>query len=297
MVTGGRGFIGRALVKVLSQSGHHTISVDQTSIEGESTQSPLLREVRCDITDAQQLRKIFESASVTAVVHLAAILPTAARLDPLRATQVNIQSSLQLLEMARQVGVKRFLFGSSLSVYGSYPANQVVSEADHAAPEDLYGASKLYVEQAGWAYRERYTLEFVSLRVGRVLGPGAQSKTSAWRSQIFELLETPQPAEILIPYIASERVLLLHVNDLASMFAALLHAPSLKHALYNAPCESVVVGDLKRAVEALNPRVQVKLGEEFAASNPRLLDAARFRREFAFQALPILEQLSRSARK
>ena len=106
----------------------------------------------------------------------------------LAATQVNVEGSLNLLEMARQFEVRRFLFGSSLSVYGTCPAHQVVTEMDRAAPEDLYGAAKLYVEQLGEAYRQAHGLEFVSLRIGRVVGPGARSATSVWRSEIFECL-------------------------------------------------------------------------------------------------------------
>ena len=95
--------------------------------------------------------------------------------------------------------VRRYRFGSSLSVYGTYAADQVVSEADRAAPEDLYGAAKLYVEQIGEAYRQSYGLEFVSLRIGRVVGGGAQSASSAWRSQIVELLPTRHAAELRCP--------------------------------------------------------------------------------------------------
>ena len=54
-----------------------------------------------------------------------------------------------MLEMARQFGVGRFVFGSSLSVYGTCSPDHAVSETDRAAPEDVYGAAKLYVEQLG----------------------------------------------------------------------------------------------------------------------------------------------------
>ena len=67
-------------------------------------------------------------------------------------------------------------------------------KADRAAPEDLYGAAKLYVEQLGKALADSGVLQFVSLRIGRIVGPGARSATSAWRSAIFELLQTRRPA-------------------------------------------------------------------------------------------------------
>lgn len=148
-------------------------------------------------------------------MHLAAILPTAAQREPLLATKVNIQGSINLLALAREFGVRRFVFGGSLSVYGTCPADHVVSEADCAAPEDLYGAAKLYVEQLGEAYQRAHAMQFVSLRIGRVVGPGARSATSAWRCEIFERLSVTGSGQIEIPYPESERILLVHVEDVA----------------------------------------------------------------------------------
>jgi nucleoside-diphosphate-sugar epimerase len=212
----------------------------------------------------------------------------------LAATQVNIQGGVHLLEFAREFHVRRFIFGSSLSVYGTCPANQIVSEKNRAAPEDLYGAAKLYIEQLGDVYRREHGLEFVSLRVGRVVGPGVQSATSAWRSQIFERLASPDAEGIEIPYESSERILLVHVEDVARMVVELLLAPQPRHIVYNAACESVIVGELKRVVERLNPRVTVRLAGRTVVGNPRLVDWSRFGGEFGFEVIPIFEQLGES---
>lgn len=294
LVTGGRGFIGRAVQKLIAHSGRRVVSLDQMPVTNQSVEE-LSGEVICDIAEADQLHSVFEKERFDAIIHLAAILPTAAQRDPVLATRVNVEGSLNLLEMARQFGVRRFVFGSSLSIYGNYPAGRVVSETDRAAPEDVYGAAKLYVEQLGEAYRERYGLEFVSLRIGRVVGPGAQSATLAWRSQIFEFLRTREAAEIVMPYVASERILLVHVDDVARVLAALLHAPRLAHEVYNAPCESLVVGDLKRQVESLNSNIRVEVGDACASGNPRVLDWSRLQREFNLQIRPIFEQLTEVA--
>jgi len=97
-----------------------------------------------------------------------------------------------------------------------------------------------------------------------------------------------------VPYVGSERILLLHIDDVATMLVALVHAACPAHAIYNAVCESVVVDDLKRELERLNPNLGVKLGETHALGNPRRLDASRFRQEFGIQPLPIFEQLTRA---
>lgn len=295
LVTGGRGFIGRALVKLIQRKGYSVVSLDRVPIADAAETG--CEEIHLDLTDVVQLRSVFERRRIRKIVHLAAILPTAAQRNPVRATEVNVQGSLNLLELAREFKVRRFVFGSSLSVYGTYPANQTVSEADRAAPEDLYGAAKLYVENLGQAYRECQGLEFVSLRIGRVVGPGAHSVSSAWRSEIFELLKVDYPAEISLPYRASENLLVLHVDDLAAMLFNLVRASSVAHSVYNAPCKSVMVGDLKRVIEDLNPNITVKLGDGTPAGNPQMLDASRPQNEFQFESVSIFDRLRKAAGK
>jgi len=287
LITGAHGFIGRAVAQLLRGSGQRLVLLDQVAPEICSNRDSSAR-VACDISQESEVRRVFEAENISRIIHLAAILPTAAQRNPLRGTQVNVMGSLNLLAMGREFGVRRFVFGSSLSIYGTCPADQVISEQDRAAPEDLYGAAKLYVEQLGTAYPD---LSFVSLRIGRVVGPGAKSKTSAWRSEIFELLDADEPARIKLPYLGRERVLLVHVDDIAKALVSLLRATRLAHGVYNAGCESVVVEDLKHQVEALNPNITVELGETYAARNPRRLDFSRFHGEFGFQGLPIFERL------
>jgi len=298
LVTGGRGFIGRAVTKLLQRSEHRVISLDQSeAMHAGASEEQSLQQVICDITDMAQLSRVFAAQPVGAIIHLAAVLPTAAQRNPVRATQVNVQGSLNLLEIARRFAVDRFVFGSSLSVYGTWQSDSAVSESDRAAAEDLYGATKLYVEQLGSAYRNSHGMDFVSLRIGRVVGPGAESETSAWRSQIFELPGTTQPADISLPYAASERLLVVHVDDVAKMLVMLAEAPSLNHTIYNAPCESISVSDLKRGIESLDVKINLKLGEQKALGNPQVLDSSRFENEFRLRTVPILEQLRLAAAK
>lgn len=294
LVTGAQGFLGRAVSRALEQKSYRVLQLDCVAAASSAAG---ITAVQCDIANEQELKQVTERHPVDCIVHLAAVLPTAAQRDPVRATRVNIQGSLNLLELAQRLGVQRFVFGSSLSIYGTCTPDVVVSETRPAAPEDLYGAAKLYVEQLGRAYGECCHLEFVSLRIGRVVGPGSGSTTSAWRSQIFELLQAQQPSEILLPYIASERLLLVHVDEVARAIVSLLGAPRLAHAIYNAPCESWVVSDLKQELESLNPHLRVALGNAPAQGNPRLLDFARFQTEFGFVSLPLGERLRLAAGK
>src|SRR5882762_717207 len=298
LVAGGRGFIGRSVCALLEQEGCRVLSVDQGNDHAPHFDSARShRNLQCDLADSAQVRALFATESVDGIIHLAAVLPTAAQREPLLATRVNIGGSVNLLEMARQFAVRRFVFASSLSIYGTHSLEECVSEEHCAYPEDLYGGAKLYIERLGEAYRQQHALDFVSLRIGRVVGPGAQSESSAWRSEIFEYLGSKEPRKINVPFTPSERLLLVHVGDVAKMLVTLLHAGPTKHAVYNACCESVCVADLKHELESLNPNITMKVGTGNIVGNPQLLNATRFEQEFGFRPAPISEQLRRAAGK
>ena len=154
LVTGGRGFIGRAVVKLLQRENYRVISLDASAVEpGSDCES--VRELECDIGNASELRRTFAMEPIGGIVHLAAILPTVAQRDPGIALRVNVEGGANVLGMASRFGVPRVVFGSSLSIYGTYAVDRVVSEIDRASPEDSYGAAKLYVELLSRSERRR----------------------------------------------------------------------------------------------------------------------------------------------
>jgi len=85
-------------------------------------------------------------------------------------------ASLNLLEMARQFGVQRFVFGRSLSVYGTLPRRGTRSRNNTALLPRIFMAQPNSTSSSwGRPIGSRYGLEFVSLRIGRVVGPGSRS--------------------------------------------------------------------------------------------------------------------------
>src|SRR3954465_3800719 len=118
LVTGARGFIGRAVVKLLQRENYRVVALDNSAAPVGAHDPQSAGNVMCDISNADELRRVFAAGAGGGLIHLAAILPTAAQREPLHATRVNVDGSVNLLEMARRFEVRRFVFGSSLSVYG-----------------------------------------------------------------------------------------------------------------------------------------------------------------------------------
>ena len=250
----------------------------------------------CDITDAGQLESIFRAHRFERIIHAASILPTAAKLDPHKATEVNVGGSVNILEMAARFHAQRVVYASSGSVYGTQPASNFVSENQPAAPEDVYGAAKRYVEILGEAYERKFGVEFVALRMVMVVGAGGTSATSPWRNQIFECLRSAESKEVFVPYPPDETLPLVHVDKIADMLVALTSAQRCSHRIYNSFGDCVKPGELKKQIESLNPNVRVTLGDSSVTGCARAIDSSRFAREFGGAPVGFWESLRADAR-
>lgn len=253
--------------------------------------------LECDVRDRNQVEQVFRAYSFSTVVHLAGLLSTASRKSPVDATQANILGSLNLLEAVREFHVPKLIYASSISVYGSksVQSGNGVSEVEPAAPEDVYGAAKRYVEIVGENYRERLGIQFVALRISSALGPGALNTASPWRSEIFESLGLPYRHEVAIPYRSDEVLPLVHVEDVADMIECLVEAEQSSFSVYNTPSESWQLRDLAMYVESLDDNLQVTFGQSAATGLPKVIDGRRFMAEFEYTPLPLKERFQRAA--
>ena len=242
----------------------------------------------CDITFKNELSRLFQLHRIQTVIHLAGLLPSAFRSNPLRGAEVNLNCSFELMHQALNSDVRRFMFASSMSVYGSSPSPRPLTEEDPATPDEPYGASKRVVELIGETLAVGRAMEFVSLRIARVIGPGIKKTASPWRSQIFE--PPPGDASIQIPFAPDTVLSLEHVEDVARMLFVLADTTELRSSVYNTPAELWQARDLKQLIEE-NVDTRVDLGHESSAGP--ICDGGRFVGEFAFELQGLRERLSR----
>jgi len=285
LVTGASGHIGREVCRILTEAHRQIVAVDLYQDKTQNVRA-------CDLRLRSQIAAMFHDHSIRAVIHLAAILPSAFRSDPLTGADVNLTGSLELMRQSLAAGVQRFIFGSSMSVYGSLHAQRRVTEDDAAGPNEVYGASKRAVELIGESLSEKGALQFVALRIARVVGPGIKKTSSPWRSQIFEAV--PQSQSIRIPFSPDAMLSLVHVEDVARMLLTLVNATELSRFVYNTPAEIWGVKELMRLVEKLRG-IRLEIGPERALGGP-MCDGTCFAREFKFHLRELREHLSGSGR-
>lgn len=195
LVTGGAGFIGSHIVDAYIREGHAVVVVDDFSSGREENLNPNAVVVRADIRD-RSIEQIFIDHAVDVVNHHAAQMDVRRSVaDPSFDASVNVLGVLNLLESARNHGVKQFIFASTGgAIYGEqdyFPADE-----DHPTrPLSPYGITKLCTEKYLFFYRETYGLDSVILRYANVYGPRQNPHGEAGVVAIFadKMLKGEQP--------------------------------------------------------------------------------------------------------
>jgi len=181
LVTGGAGFIGSHLVdKLLAENRQVTVLdnfdpfyAEQTKRENIAMHSHdgRLQLVEADLRDRSALRQRL-TGKYDVIVHLAAkagVRPSIA--DPVSYQDVNVGGTQNLLELAKEWGIKQFVFASSSSVYGVNPRVPWSEEDRVLLPISPYASTKVSGELLGHVYSHLYGIRFIGLRLFTVYGP------------------------------------------------------------------------------------------------------------------------------
>jgi len=183
LVTGGAGFIGSHVCEHLLRNGHSVWAFDDLNdFYDPHLKRANLREIQSlalpfefifgDLTDTTALAELFSSVKFDQVIHLAAragVRPSIAQ--PALYQRVNVEGTVNVLEAARQNGVKKIIIASSSSVYGVNAKSPFAESDPIFSTVSPYAASKLACEALGHVYHHLYKLDVAMLRFFTVYGP------------------------------------------------------------------------------------------------------------------------------
>ena len=176
LVTGGAGYIGSHVVKLLGERGYEILTYDNLST-GNRWAVLYGDLVVGDLADKERLREVFESFRPEAVIHFAALIvvPESVR-EPLKYYRNNVVNTINLLEVMEEFGVRNFLFSSSAAVYGNQQ-KVPIPEDSPLNPINPYGETKATVERIlrdlGGSGKD---FSYVSLRYFNVAGADPEGK-------------------------------------------------------------------------------------------------------------------------
>jgi UDP-glucose 4-epimerase len=178
LVTGGAGFIGRALANRLVREGQEVLVVDDLSAGDETALDPAVLFTRGDVNDVPKLWTLLQD--VDCVFHLAArVSVPQSVLYPREYNAVNVGGTVSVMEAMRDAGVRRVVLTSSGAVYGEQDV-QPVHEALPVHPDSPYAVSKLAAEHYVHTIGALWGIETVCLRIFNAYGPGQQLPASHW---------------------------------------------------------------------------------------------------------------------
>jgi UDP-glucose 4-epimerase len=170
LVTGGAGYIGGTVTKLLLERGHSVVVYDNLCHARRSMVPPGATFVEGDVADTKRLEEIFSSDTFAGVMHFAALIEAG---DSMRKPETyfgnNTAATLGLLQAMLNKNLKKLVFSSTAAVYGE-PVSTPILEDAALVPTNPYGESKLLVEQMlSWIHRV-HGLRYASLRYFNVAG-------------------------------------------------------------------------------------------------------------------------------
>jgi len=273
LLTGGAGFIGSHLTERLLQKSWQITCIDNFDTFYSPARKrknvasflaqPRYRLLEADIRDLEALRSRGGDSHYDAIVHIAAkagVRPSI--LDPLLYQQVNVQGTQNMLELAKEWGVKQFIFASSSSVYGINP-KVPWSEDDHVLmPISPYAATKVAGELLGHVYSHLYGIRFLALRFFTVYGPRQRPDLAIHKFTRLMLQGKPIP---LFGQGNTERDY-TYVDDLVDGICSALEYVSTPYEVINLGSDSPV--SLMTLVEKLQDALKIKAEIEFLPEQP-----------------------------
>lgn len=288
LVTGGAGYIGSHTVRRLNKMGENVVVYDSL-VKGHRGAVKNAEFVKGDIFDSELLKSTIKKYNIEAVVHFAAYSLVGESMEkPAMYYHNNVKGTLNLLDVMLENGVKKLVFSSTAAVYGE-PEAVPITEEISKNPTNVYGKTKLIMENAMEDYSKAYGLKYVALRYFNACGADLAG----------DIGEDHSPESHLVPIVLQTALGLrdsikifgdnyntedgtcirdyIHVNDLASAHTLALTS------LYNGMDSDVFnLGNgngfsVKQIIDAAEKATGLKIKREIAerrAGDPAILIAS-----------------------
>jgi nucleoside-diphosphate-sugar epimerase len=260
LITGHNGYIGSVLTPMVRAAGHEVVGLDTFLFEGGTfgPDRPQPEGLRMDLRDVQ----VADLCGFDAVMHLAALSnDPLSDVNPQCTYDINHIGSVRLAQVAKEAGVKRLIFASSCSLYG-LAGDEMLTEEAAFNPITPYGVTKVLFERdVAQLADDDFSPTF--LRNSTAYGVSPRLRADVVVNNLVAVAFTT--GEVLIQSDGTPWRPLVHIEDIASAFIAVLHAPRelVHNEAFNVGQseENYRVRDLGALVEQVIPGSKVKYAE------------------------------------
>jgi nucleoside-diphosphate-sugar epimerase len=283
LVIGATGFIGPRLIRRLVARGESVVGMDLSPAAAAFGDVPIgAPVVRGDVTQFEDVMRTILDVKPERVINLAYGLGMGEG-NPHQVMRLDILGMDNCFEACRLGGVKRVVYASSIAVSGqqSHFGDRPATEDDPTHGTSQYAMHKIFNEFQAKKYIKNYGMSIVGVRPANVTGP---DKVRGSVDHVQIMTEAARGKPVHLPQKGLMR-LLVHVEDMAEIFARVLLAEAPRHSLYNSGGIPVSLGELADIVRGFLPDAQITFGQEGGRedSGNYLVDWSRLAKEFGIE--------------
>ena len=220
--------------------------------------------VRGDVRDLPHLVQVAREHQADVIVHTAGLIGARVEEERCSGLQINLQGTINVLETARVLGLRRVVFASTEGVYDRAYATDVAQQLPATSPygyNPLYGAAKASSELLGSAYADRFGVDFVALRFSALFGPGtfvAGSVAGEFMRDLITAAVEQRPLRVQ-PWPARREY--TYAKDIGRAVERACFADGLQHRIFNiGPGPDVHRGGDRRRRPGLEPGADLSVG-------------------------------------
>ncbi len=287
LVIGGTGFIGPRLIRRLVAAGETVTCMDLNPAAATFTDAgEQVRVIRGDVTQFEDVMRAVLEVKPDRLINLAYGIG-AGEGNPHQVFRLDVLGMDNCFEAARLVGVRRTVYASSIAVSGqqSHFGERLVTEDDALYGTSQYAVHKIFNEFQARKYIKSYGMSITGVRPANVTGP---DKVRGSTDHVQLITGAARGAPVHLPKKGYMR-LLIHVEDIAEVFARVLLADAPQHAIYNSGGIPISLGELADLVRELLPDAKITFAQEGGReeSGNYLVDNSRLRKEFGIEYPPL----------
>lgn len=277
LVTGGTGFIGAQVVRLLLSRGEKVMALDiNPSTKLLDDVADRVEVVRGDLGNFSHVLSAVKRCRPRVIYHLGGMLSVPSDADPQASFRANAMGTFHVLEAARLFDVEKVLFSSTIATYGLDIRQEKIDDYTLQRPELFYGCTKVFSELMGLFYRRKYGLDFRGVRYPSIVGPGVKTpgivQYNAW---VIEECAKGRPYTMYVR--PDTRCPVMYFKDAARAMVMLGDAPKESIKMVNyvvaGPTPAASAQELVDMVRARVPgaRIDFQVDEEKQAIIDRLI--------------------------
>lgn len=221
LITGANGFVGAALAERLIKQGVNVVGlVKDRNYKSRREILDNMSVVHGDLRDYDTVRYAISHYEVDTVFHLAAVtILKKSWVDPVTCYQTNVMGSVNVLEAAKQLGVKKVVKASSDKAYGSYDNLPYLESFAVQASPDAYSTSKACSDLIAQQYAHGRDLDVSIMRAGNIYGPGDLNHSRLIPKSILRCLNKQKP--VLYKGVAQYKREFMYIDDVVDAYLLL----------------------------------------------------------------------------